>query len=67
MNVEAKLNELAADGTIQSFDLVNLDENGQIGESKNRNTKQLTLVFPNGRKLILGTFCSGCLENTCFI
>lgn len=59
-------------GYVDSGDLLyweydNLDENGNVGESRMWNTERLTLVFPSGRKLVLDTACSGCLENTYLI
>lgn len=62
------LNELVTDGTITSYDLNNVSENGDIGkESKFRNTERLKLYFPNGNTLTIDTFCSGSAENTVFI
>ena len=60
------LDQLVLDNSISSYRLENIDENGKIGKSKCRNTERLTLNFPNGNKLVLDTFCSGCLEDTCF-
>ena len=65
MKLEEKLQVLLINGTLDDYDLVNVDEDGNIGkESKFRNTERLTLFFPNGESLVIGTFCSGSLENT---
>lgn len=66
-SLEEKLRELVNNGTLAGYSLINLDENGNAGRSKFRNTESLTLTFPNGGTLNLGTFCSGCLENTGFV
>lgn len=58
------LNKLVEHGTIISYEYLNLDEEGNVGESKFRNTEQVKLVFPNGKSLTIDTFCSGCNENT---
>ena len=50
---------------LESVDHVS--DEGVVGKKSNcRNTERLTLDFPNDEKLVLGTFCSGCLEDTCF-
>jgi len=60
-----KLDDLVNNGTIKSYTIDNVDENGNVGsKSQFRNTEQLTIDFPNGEKLIIGTLCSGCSENT---
>ena len=67
MKLETKLSELVASGAITSFLLQELDETGEVGYSpKGRNTERLILDFPNGERLVLGTFCSGVMENTHF-
>ena len=58
------LNTLVENGTIVSYEYLNLDEDGNIGKSKFRNTEQVKLTFPNGKTLVIDTFCSGCNENT---
>ena len=65
--VNEQLNDLVENGTIKSFKIVNLNSNGDVGESEFRNTEQLTLTFNDGSELVLGTFCSGSSENTCFV
>lgn len=67
MGLEEKLQSLVDSGTVKSFKLENVDEEGNVGqESKCRNTERLTITFPSGEELVIGTFCSGCLENTVF-
>lgn len=61
------LEKLIKNGAIKSYKLEALDEDGNPGVSKFRNTERLTLEFLNGDKLVVGTFCSGCLENTVFL
>lgn len=59
------LDELVSGGCIVSYKLDFISEDGVVGEESGcRNTEQLTLNFPNGKMLKIGTFCSGCLENT---
>jgi predicted protein tyrosine phosphatase len=64
--LEKRLKELVRFGTILTYEIVNLDEDGNVGESDSRNSEKLTLTFPDGEDLSIVTFCSGCLENTCF-
>lgn len=60
-----KLERLVCLGIIDKYEYDNCDESGNIGkESEYRNTERLVLYFPNDEKLIIDTFCSGCLENT---
>jgi len=61
------LDELVQAGTIFSYELINVDENGKPGAvSAYRNTERLVLTFGHekGLQLQLDTFCSGCAENT---
>jgi hypothetical protein len=44
------LEDLVQKGDILSYNLVDLDENGNPGRSRSGNTERLTLVFPSGRK-----------------
>lgn len=60
-----QLEKLVSEGQIVSYEYLELDCDGNPGQSDGRNTESLKLVFPNGSVLKLGTFCSGCLENTC--
>lgn len=66
MNLETKLSQLVQNGTIISFLFQELDDEGNVGHSKFRNSERLVLTFPNGEKLALETFCSGCAEDTSF-
>ena len=59
-----KLEELKQKGIITSFELLNLDDEGNVGESSHRNTEQLILTFPIGDTLTIDTFCSGSSEDT---
>lgn len=62
------LDKLVAEGTLQSYRFVDVDENGEENKaSPHRNTQKLTLNFPNGQILTIDTFCSGSLENTALI
>jgi hypothetical protein len=58
------LAKLIAKGILKSYKIENLDDEGNVGKSAGRNTERVTLEFPSGEKLVIGTFCSGCLENT---
>jgi hypothetical protein len=59
-----KLDELIKSGTIKSYGVVNVDNDGVEGKkSKFRNTERLHLVFPDGKRLVVDAFCSGCLED----
>lgn len=62
------LDELVSNGLIFSYELVNVDENGNETNLSNqkgfRNTQKLKIVFNNGPTLVVETFCSGSSENT---
>jgi hypothetical protein len=63
----AALDDLVSNGDISSYELDLLDIDGvPIPERKEgfRNTERLTIIFPSGRKVVVNTACSGCLENT---
>lgn len=63
-----KFEKLVKSGILISFSIENVDIDGNIGVcTKNRNTEKLTLCFPSGETLILGTFCSGYSENSFFL
>ena len=63
-----KLEKLVDTKCLKSYEFENVDEEGIVNrKSSNRNTERLTLVFPNGEKLVIDTFCSGSLENTSII
>ena len=65
--LEIRLQQLVDSGHLKSFEIDPVDENGNIGKhSDNRNTEQMTLEFPDGEELVIGTFCSGCSEDTEF-
>lgn len=62
-----KLEDLIKSGTISSYSILTLDQDGKICSepgSGSRETQELVLNFPSGQKLVIGTFCSGCNENT---
>lgn len=67
MQIEERLNDLKASGTISSWRIANLNSDGEEGKSNYRNTQKLILEFPDGNSLELGTFCSGCLEDTVLV
>jgi hypothetical protein len=58
------LDNLVRNKVIAGYVLNNLDEEGNIGKSKFRNTEQVVLEFNDGTKLQIDTFCSGSLEDT---
>lgn len=61
--LEQKLTQLVENKQLTSF--VYEEQVPSIeGDTKFRLIDKLTLVFPNGDKLNLSTFCSGCRENT---
>lgn len=64
--LEVKLCKLVESGAITSFLIQDLNEDGFVGHSQSRNTQRLIVTFPNGERLILGTYCSGCLEDSGF-
>lgn len=65
--LERKLNDLVLDSVIKEYELSDISCDGEIGvESDCRNTQRLKIVFNTGDTLIIGTYCSGCLENTGF-
>jgi Rnl2 family RNA ligase len=65
INKMEKLDKLVAKGLIKSYTILNVDEDGNVGQrSQSRNTEQLRMVFPNGEMMTIDTFCSGCLEDT---
>ncbi len=61
------LDELVKNKTIKCYSLTELDENGDPGRGKFRNTEQLVIVFHNNEKITIDTFCSGCNEDTSLI
>jgi len=61
------LDKLVSKGDILYYEYQNLDEEGNPGESRFRNTERLTLLFPSGNKITFDTFCSGANENTSLI
>lgn len=59
------LQKLVDNKTIASYSFCNVDCYGNIGEESDfRNTEMLILIFPNGERLVISTFCSGSSENT---
>jgi hypothetical protein len=60
------LDELVKSGDILSHHTENLDDEGNVGKSNSRNSERLTIKFPSGNQLVIGTWCSGCAENTGF-
>ena len=61
MTLAEKLNELEMNGQIKSWKLIH-----NKTEDRMQETDTLTIVFPSGQELKLGTYCSGCMENTSF-
>lgn len=67
-NLTERLDLLVLECVLESWEIVKVDDEGIEGrEGKFRNTQKLRLLFPDGHKLEVGTFCSGCAENTCFV
>lgn len=65
--LEEKLNEVVAEGMLKSYKIIDVDENGVEGRQGDcRNSERLYLEFPNGKTIMLETFCSGSAENSCF-
>jgi hypothetical protein len=77
---EKILDDLVKENQITGYEYETIDEESrrcyghrtkpwprQIGASDFRNTERLILKFPNGKKLKIDTFCSGCNENTSMI
>lgn len=63
-----RLDLLVLECALESWEIVDVDDNGVEGQQgKFRNTQTLRLLFPDGHKLEVGTFCSGCAENTSFV
>lgn len=63
-----ELDTLVNSGYLQDYKLGNIDEFGLKDKASNsRNGEYLELVFPGGKKLELQTFCSGYLQNSCFL
>lgn len=64
------LDKLVKSGILKEYSFRVLDMDSQVVSAPgngSRETDELTLVFSNGEKLIIGTFCSGCAENTSII
>ena len=59
------LEYLKQSGIIQSYEYVNMNEEGNIGQTSNyRNTQRLSLYFTGGESITIDCFCSGSSENT---
>lgn len=56
-----KLDDLVESGTISSYEYTDRKE---FPDSTSRNIERLVIIFPNGNKLELETFCVGRSENT---
>lgn len=67
MELEERLDQLVASSQILSWKIEDFDENGNLGEGEFRNTQTLEIVFPNHTSIRIGTFCSGCAEDTCLV
>jgi hypothetical protein len=67
MNTKDVLNFLVDNEIVQGAMIYSLDENGNVGESKFRNSERLVLLFNNGKKLVIDTICSGSAEDTSLI
>lgn len=66
--LEHRLTGLVEAGIISDWRISDVDENGVEGQTgRFRNTQKLCITFSNGEKLEIGTFCSGCAENTYFV
>jgi len=60
-----KLNDLVESGTIVSYQLRTFDVGGNDVSpgDPNRETDELTLVFPDGEVLTICTLCGDCEDN----
>jgi hypothetical protein len=68
MHISDRLKAAVQRGSLQSWRIVDVDEEGVEGhQGCFRNTQKIYLTFPNGEDLSIGTFCSGCAENTSFV
>lgn len=66
--LNVRLEQAKLDGHIKDWKLIDIDEDGNEGsKGPFRNTEKLVLTFPNNKTLVIGTFCSGSGENSCFI
>jgi hypothetical protein len=64
------LDKMIESGTLKYYSFQVIDMDGKDVSSPgdgSRETDRITLVFPSGEKLNIGTFCSGSAENTCLI
>ncbi len=60
-----ELDNLVNNSDIVSYELVDIDEDGNVGKSSPcRNTQRLILNFASGSQLVIDTFCSGTNEDT---
>jgi len=59
------LRQLISSGTITSYLLRTLDENGNevAPGHPDRVTDELTLTFPDGKTVVIDTLCDNCEEN----
>lgn len=55
------LDFLVTSGEISSY---KYEEILDYPDIESRKTEKVELTFPSGKKLIIETFCSGCLQNT---
>ena len=68
MSQKEVMEDLIKHGCIKSYKVQNVSACGEVGRRSDcRNTEQLELEFPDGRKLLVNTFCSGSSEDTFLI
>jgi hypothetical protein len=61
---DAKLDQLIQSNSIKSYVYENIDENGNPGQGRFRNTERLTITLNDDSTITIDTACSGVLENT---
>ncbi len=64
MRINDTLLGLIATGQLARYEFVSLDDRGLPGKSESRNTERLVLWFPNGKGVVIDSFCSGSSQNT---
>lgn len=58
------LDNLVAKGSLRSYEYVDLDDEGNLGQGAYRNTQRLVLQLADGERIVVECFCSGSSENT---
>lgn len=62
------LDHLIQAGVISSYEYVNMDEEGNVGQtSRFRNSQRLSLLLSGGESITIDCFCSGSSEDTVLV